>query len=133
MMKEEAEEPSAVDSDYSGRPLEELTLEEVRASLARGEGLPREDRLIMVDEEDGTERDALTGEVLSSPPPTQRIRADVIGSGSAHHTHVSGRPSFLNSIIPSGPLSPPATVSSSRSLSLLSGGSTRCAVVSLSS
>ena len=64
--QKEAEEPRAVDSDYSGRPLEDLTPEEVRASLARGEGLPREDILIMYGE-DGTEWDAITGELIRRP------------------------------------------------------------------
>ena len=64
--QKEAEEPRAVDSDYSGRPLEDLTPEEVRASLARSGGMPREDILIMIDD-DGTEWDAITGEMIRRP------------------------------------------------------------------
>ena len=64
--KEEAEEPQAVDSDYSGRPLGELTPEEVRASFARGEGMRRDDTLVRVDA-DGNARDAYTGEKLLPP------------------------------------------------------------------
>ena len=76
--KEEAEETQAVDSDYSGRPLDAvnriaslggITIEELRADAARG--MRREDRLIMVDA-DGNQWDALTGEKLPprKPSPT---------------------------------------------------------------
>ena len=51
--KEEADETQAVDSDYSGRPLGELTPEGVRESLASGR-VRREDRFIMADA-DGNE------------------------------------------------------------------------------
>ena len=67
--KEEAEETQAVDSDYSGRPLGELTPEEVRASFARGEGMPREDRLVLL-YDDGTREDAVTGEKLPPRKPS---------------------------------------------------------------
>ena len=69
--KEEADETQAVvDSDYSGRPLGELTPEGVRESLASGR-VRREDRLVMVDA-DGNQWDAVTGEKLPprKPPPT---------------------------------------------------------------
>lgn len=65
--KEEAEEAQAVDSDYSGRPLEDLTPEGIRESLASGRAR-QEDRLVMVDG-DGTEWDALTGEKLPPRKP----------------------------------------------------------------
>ena len=64
--KEEAEEPQAVDSDYSGRPLEDLTPEGVREALASGR--VREDRFIMADA-DGNEWDAYTGEKLPRRKP----------------------------------------------------------------
>ena len=64
--KEEAEEPQAVDSDYSGRPLEDLTPEGVREALASGR--VREDRFIMADA-DGNEWDAYTGEKLPPRKP----------------------------------------------------------------
>ena len=69
--KEEADETQAVDSDYSGRPLGGITIEELRASFARGEGMPREDRLVTVDA-DGNQWDAVTGEKLPprKPSPT---------------------------------------------------------------
>ena len=67
--KEEAEETQAVDSDYSGRPLGGITIEELRADAARG--MPRGDREVMVDA-DGNQWDALTGEKLPprKPSPT---------------------------------------------------------------
>ena len=64
--KEEAEETQAVDSDYSGRPLEALTPEGVREALASGR--VREDRFIMADA-DGNEWDAYTGEKLPPRKP----------------------------------------------------------------
>ena len=66
--KSEAEESRAVDSDYSGRPLEELTPEGVRESLASGR-VRREDTLVHVDA-DGTEWNALTGEKLPPRKPS---------------------------------------------------------------
>ena len=66
--KEEAEETQAVDSDYSGRPLEDLTPEGVRESLASGR-VRREDRLVMVDA-DGNQWDAHTGEKLPPRKPS---------------------------------------------------------------
>ena len=66
--KEDAEEPQAVDSDYSGRPLEDLTPEGVRESLASGR-VRRRDREVMVDA-DGTRWDALTGEKLPPRKPS---------------------------------------------------------------
>ena len=68
MGKQKEEEPRAVDSDYSGRPLEELTPEGVRESLASGR-VRREDREVMVDA-DGTEWDAHTGEKLPPLKPS---------------------------------------------------------------
>ena len=66
--KEDAEEPQAVDSDYSGRPLEDLTPEGVRESLASGR-VPHEDRLV-IEDDDGNEWDALTGEKLPPRKPS---------------------------------------------------------------
>ena len=68
--KEEADETQAVDSDYSGRPLEDLTPEGVRESLASGR-VRREDRLVLL-YDDGTREDAVTGEKLPprKPSPT---------------------------------------------------------------
>jgi len=63
--KEEADETQAVDSDYSGRPLEDLTPEGVRESLASGR-VRREDTLVRVDA-DGNAWDAYTGEKLLPP------------------------------------------------------------------
>ena len=68
MGKQKEEETQAVDSDYSGRPLEELTPEGVRESLASGR-VRREDREVIVDD-DGTERDAYTGEKLPPRKPS---------------------------------------------------------------
>ena len=67
--KEDAEEPQAVDSDYSGRPLEGITPEELRADIARGGWGRREDDLVMVDA-DGNEWDAFTGEKLPPRKPS---------------------------------------------------------------
>ena len=66
--KEEAEETQAVDSDYSGRPLEDLTPEGVRESLASGR-VGREDREV-IEDDDGTRWDALTGEKLPPRKPS---------------------------------------------------------------
>ncbi len=62
--KEEAEETQAVDSDYSGRPLGGITIEELRADAARG--MRHEDTLVRVDA-DGNAWDAYTGEKLLPP------------------------------------------------------------------
>ena len=66
--KTEAEDSRAVDSDYSGRPLEELTPEGVRESLASGR-VRRRDREVMVDD-DGNAWDARTGEKLPPRKPS---------------------------------------------------------------
>ena len=66
--KEEAEETQVVDSDYSERPLEDLTPEGVRESLASGR-VRRRDHQVVVDA-DGTEWDAWTGEKLPPRKPS---------------------------------------------------------------
>ena len=50
--KEEAEEPRAVDSDYSGRPIDGITIEELRADHARG-GIIYDDSLSLAPLQDG--------------------------------------------------------------------------------
>ena len=65
--KEESEETKAVDSDYSGRPLRGITIEELRASAARV-GIIEDDVLVRIDA-DGNEWDAATGEKSRPPCP----------------------------------------------------------------
>ena len=66
--QKKAEDDQTVGSDYSGRPLEDLTPERVRESLASGR-VRRRDREVMVDD-DGTEWDARTGEKLPPRKPS---------------------------------------------------------------